>query len=394
MRRTTPRALVCGAVAALVVACGGGGDGSGPSPRPIPPAPAVGTIGDARLGEIVEWARSSQELPALGVVVLRNGQVVERAVMGKRSSAAAALATTEDRWHLGSITKSMTATLAALLIEDGLIGWETTPLEVWPELSTSIDAGFRDITLRQLLSHTSGMERDDDFSGARDSAAGTLMEKRRAWAARLLARAPAVPSRAWSYSNAGYVVAGAMLETRAQTPFEMLLQTRIFASLGMTKSGFGAPGNANLLDEPWGHWSTSSGFDPVSPASTNADNPRALGPAGLVHTTLDDMARYVTAHLDGQRGVPGLLSANSFNALHTVIASDYALGWWHAPNLNDLGAEVWWHTGSNLRWFAATWFSPSRNEAIFVVANGGGERAEAAVEALDHAIRKRLVATP
>jgi CubicO group peptidase (beta-lactamase class C family) len=81
------------------------------------------------------------------------------------------------------------------MVEDGAIDWDTTPLDVWPELTADIDAGFRDITLRQLLSHTSGMEPDDDFSGGSDNAAGTLMEKRRAWAARLLARAPAVPAR-------------------------------------------------------------------------------------------------------------------------------------------------------------------------------------------------------
>jgi CubicO group peptidase (beta-lactamase class C family) len=394
MRGNTLGRFVCGGVAALFVACGGGGDGSGPPSNPIPPAPASGTIGDGRLAELVEWARNSQSLPALGVIVMRNGQVVERAVMGRRSASAPNLATTEDRWHLGSITKSMTATLAALMVEDGAIDWDTTPLDVWPELTADINAGFRDITLRQLLSHTSGMERDDDFSGASDNAAGTLMEKRRAWAARLLARAPAVPTRNWSYSNMGYVVAGAMLETRAQTPYEMMLQTRIFAPLGMAKSGFGPPGNANLLDEPWGHLSQSSGFEPVSPSSSNADIWRSLGPAGLVHASLDDMARYLGAHLAGQRGVDGLLSASSFQTLHSVVASDYALGWSHAADLRDLGSEAWWHTGSNQRWFAAAWFSPPRNEAVFIVANGGGDRASAAVGALDQAVRRRLVASP
>jgi CubicO group peptidase (beta-lactamase class C family) len=384
-----------GAIAALLVACGGGGGGNaGPPSNPIPPAPPSGTLGDGRLAELVEWARSSQSLPALGVMVLRDGQVVERAVMGRRSASASTLATTEDRWHVGSITKSMTATLAALMVEDGSITWDTTPIDVWPELSADINAGFRDTTLRQLLSHTSGMERDDDFAGALDNAPGTLMEKRRAWAARLLARAPAFPARTWSYSNVGYVVAGAMLETRAQTPYETLLQTRIFAPLGMTKSGFGPPGNANLLDEPWGHLSRSSGFEPVSPSSSNAELPRSLAPAGLVHASLDDMARYLGAHLAGERGIDGLLSASSFRTLHTVVASDYALGWGHTSDLRDLGSEAWTHGGSNLRWFAVVWFSAARNEAVFIVANGGGDRASAAVGALDQAVRRRLVASP
>src|SRR5262249_26330107 len=146
-----------------------------------------------------------------------------------------------------------TATLAALLVEDGLISWDTTPLDVWPELDTSINPAFRAITLRDLLSHTSGMKRDDNWSGANDSASGTPMEKRRAWAAGLLSKPPDVPRGTWSYSNVGYVVAGAMLEARTQTPWETLLTTRVFQPLGMTHSGFGAPGVTGLFDEPLGH---------------------------------------------------------------------------------------------------------------------------------------------
>jgi CubicO group peptidase (beta-lactamase class C family) len=146
-------------VASLLTACGGGNDGSGPPPLPTPPAPAAGTVGDGRITELIEWARSAQGVPAMGVIVIRSGQVAERGVVGMRSADGGPAVTTEDSWHLGSITKSMTATLAAVLVEDGVITWDTTPLEVWPELTNDIHSGFRNITLRQLLSHTSGMKR-------------------------------------------------------------------------------------------------------------------------------------------------------------------------------------------------------------------------------------------
>ena len=139
-------------------------------------------------------------------------------MVGLRSADGGPAATVDDRWHMGSITKSMTSTLAALMVEDGLISWDTTPLDVWPELANDIHADFRNATLRQFLSHTSGMKRDDDWSGAADSASGTL----RCRTARV-GDAPAVPGagilqRHWSYSNMGYVVAGAMLETARATP--------------------------------------------------------------------------------------------------------------------------------------------------------------------------------
>src|SRR5688572_3991477 len=106
-----------------LAACGGGGDGSGPAPLPTTTAPAAGTLGDGRLNELIEWARASQNAPALAAVVIRHGQVVERGAVGLRSTDATVRVTTADQWHIGSITKSMTATLAALLVEDGLITW-------------------------------------------------------------------------------------------------------------------------------------------------------------------------------------------------------------------------------------------------------------------------------
>jgi CubicO group peptidase (beta-lactamase class C family) len=78
--------------------------------------------------------------------------------VGLRSAQASVRVTTSDQWHIGSMTKSMTATLAAILVEDGLITWDTRPIDVWPELDGRINSGFRDTTLRQLLSHTSGMK--------------------------------------------------------------------------------------------------------------------------------------------------------------------------------------------------------------------------------------------
>ena len=233
--------------------------------------------------------------------------------------------TVDDQWHVGAITQSMTATLAAILVEDGLITWDTTVLDVWPELTAQVDPGFRTVTLRQLLSHTSGMKPDDDWPGSLDGATGTLMEKRRAWAARLLSQPPAVPLGNFSSSNMGYVVAGAMLETRTQTPWETLLTIRVFAPLGMTHSGFGAPGTPGLLDEPLGHRDLNPRFEAVQPGP-DSDSPQAAGPAGTVHVTLNDFGVFLLAHLAGEQGKPGLLTTASFRTLHTPVAGKLRAG--------------------------------------------------------------------
>ena len=133
---------------------------------------------------------TSENAPAFGVIIIRHGQVVERAVAGVRSVDNSIRVTVDDEWHVSSLTKSMTATVAAMLVEDGLITWDTRPLDVWPELDATINPDFRNITLRQLLSHTSGLKREDHWDGADDAAPGTTVEKRRAWTARLLSEPP------------------------------------------------------------------------------------------------------------------------------------------------------------------------------------------------------------
>lgn len=384
-----PGALVV-ILSGLLGSCGGG-DSSGPAPLPTPQAPAAGTVGDGRLPQLLEWARSSQNAPAVGAIVIRNGEIAERAVVGVRSTASSVPATVDDQWHLGSITKSMTSTLAAVLVEDGVITWDTTPAQVWPASVNDMNASFRNVTLREFLSHTSGMKRDDSYSAAEDDAPGTVMQKRQAWAMRLLGTAPTQTRGTESYSNMGYVVAGAMLEVRAGTPWESLMLTRVFAPLGMTQSGFGAPGTPGALDQPLGHWSRSSGFEPV-PVGPGADNPQTLGPAGTVHSSLDDMAKYLLAHLNGERGTPGLLSVDSFRTLHAPVVPDYALGW-RVDAIGSFGPGLI-HAGTNERWLAQAWFVPSRNLAVLTVTNGGGDRGNAVLASFETVLRERIAATP
>jgi D-alanyl-D-alanine carboxypeptidase len=95
--------------------------------------------------------------------------------------------------------------------------------------------------------------------------------------------------------------------------------------LGMTTAGFGPPGKAGAVDEPWGHAVKDKGkLVPLSPTA-DADNPAVLGPAGTVHCTVGDWARYAILHLGGG---PSLLQKGTLLRLHTPPSgSDYAYGW-------------------------------------------------------------------
>ena len=347
----------------------------------------LGVAGDGTLNRVLEPIRDDHGLPSLAAVLIRSGEIVETGAVGVRAAGSSVLVTTGDRWHLGSITKAMTATLAATLVEQGVIEWSTTVEEVFPDLVGNIRSEYVDVRLDELLYHTSGLPADvtktPSWPTLRNSSA-PLTEQRRQWAGELLALAPESSRGTHRYSNGGYVVAGAMLEAVTGERWEDLMQRNVFTPLGMASTGFGPPGTVGAApDEPRGHVRENSKWVALQP-NRAADNPAAIGPAGTVHSTVADFARYMAAHLAGARGEGGIVSAEAFRVLHTPApGADYALGW-AIDERSWAGGRVLQHSGSNTVWYARVWIAPERDFAMLAVTNAGGDDAE---EGTDDAIR-------
>jgi CubicO group peptidase (beta-lactamase class C family) len=345
----------------------------------------AGVAGDGELNVALERIRDDQGLPALAAVLIHGGKIVETGAVGVRAVGLPDLVTTRDRWHMGSNTKSMTATLASVLVEEGVIDWDTTIAEVFPEVAESIRPGYTDVRLDELLSHTAGLrERMPVPSYATRESTMPLPEQRRQWAAQLLALPPETSRGTHRYSNANYVVAGAMLEAVTGQQWEDLMQQKILTPLGMTSTGFGVPGTVGETpDEPRGHQRVQGKLRALQPDSS-ADNPPAVGPAGTVHTTLADFARYLAAHLAGARGEGDFVSVETFGKLHSPApGTNYALGW-SVRKHSRAGGRVLSHNGSNGVWYATMWIAPNRDFAILTVTNAGSS---AGAKGADDAIR-------
>lgn len=318
---------------------------------------------------LLEPIRKEFDLPALaGSIVATEGTLAIGAT-GQRTRGANDPISIDDRWHLGSCTKAMTATLVALLVEEGRLSWETTLAEIYPR-ETAIQPAWTNVTIEHLLRHVSGLPADGTrwVSELSDGALeGPMRDRRRNVVVAALAEPPeSAPGIAPRYSNAGYVIAGSMIEMRMDASWEDLMRQRLFEPLGMASAGFGPPGP---LPQPQGHKKRV----PLG-VGADADVPPVLGPAGTVHASLEDWGRFVFLHLAGPSTGSKLLPKASFARMHSPTpGTDYAIGW--GATSRDWGGEVITASGSNLYWFARVWVAPEQGFAVLVVTNEGGDRA-------------------
>lgn len=332
------------------------------------------------LAELLEPIREKHDLPALAGGIIHGDGTIVVAAVGVRATDSPDPVTVDDLWHIGSCTKAITATLIAALIEKEILAWETTIGESFPDLKDEIDPGWLDVTIELLLAHRSGLPEDRDpntkiFAKVR-KLDGPMIEQRRELVKLALGEAPSYPSGTrMEYANYGYVIAGAMAEAATGKPWEELIKIHVCEPLGMTSVGFGPPGDPEELDQPRGH----NGNNPVKPGPW-ADNPPVLGPAGTIHLTLSDWARFIAVHVTGARGDGDFLSPESFEKLQTPIeGGEFSMGWMVVQR-PWAGGTALTHSGSNTIWFAVTWLAPERDFAVMALTNSGASAAPLACD--------------
>ncbi len=355
-----------------------------------PAAAEIPRIADPSINELLEAIRKKHDLPALAGAIVNNKGLVSIGAVGVRKRGSNIPVTIDDQFHLGSDTKAMTAALVARLVEQGKLDWNLPIEKLLPKLASSMHSDLRKVTLVHLLSHHAGLAANLETAEqwAEIDKAGNLRAQRLAIAKLALSAKPTeTPGKTFLYSNLGYIVAGAVIETAGDAAWEDIITKELFEPLAMKSTGFGPPGfrakplNSRSIkplpakiDQPWPH---SSDGKPVEP-TLQSDNPPAVGPAGRGHMPLSQWAIFAADQLNGARGEPGLLKPASYSRLHTPAFSDSAYtagGWGYAKT--DPKFELM-HDGSNTMNYATCWILPQQNLAILVATNQGGDSANQA----------------
>ncbi|MFC7430502.1 MULTISPECIES: serine hydrolase domain-containing protein [unclassified Agrococcus] len=273
--------------------------------------------------------------------------------------------------QVGSITKVVTTTMVLQLVEEGRLSLDDAVVDVLPELALA-SPHAADVTVRHLLTHTSGIDGDLFTDTGRGDDCLERYVETLATAKSLFA-----PSTGWSYCNSGFVVAGRIVEVLDGRTWDASLRARIAEPLGLSTF-------LTLPEEVLGH-GHQLGHVRAPGASTWTPSPvtsitRSMGPAGLITSSVDDLLSFGGAFVRRGRTRDGgrLLREDTVEEMTStqweldpaaaMMAPRWGLGWM----LDDWGGHrVHWHGGTTIGNNAWLQVLPDDGLVLVVFCNGG-----------------------
>lgn len=251
---------------------------------------------------MAEW-----DVPGLGVAVVHEGAVVLAQGYGMRDLEEGLPVTPDTLFPIGSNTKSFTATLIGMLVDEGRLGWDDPIRTHLPDLQLHDAYATTEMTAEDLLTHRSGLPRHDLYWLATNKSRAELF-------AGLQYLEPSRSFRSeFQYQNLMYLTAGILTERITGETWEAQIVSRILRPLGMDRAVVSIERMQADPDFARGY-AASEGKIVRIPYRTVDE----VGPAGSIDASAADMAKYLRFHLDrGKVGDEQLLSEASWRAMQS-----------------------------------------------------------------------------
>ncbi|MGA4843807.1 serine hydrolase [Streptomyces sp. G45] len=345
------------------------------APHRLRRAPLDATHWRHRLADLA----TAHRVPGAVLGVLRLGpgdgasDEVLQAHHGVLSTATGVGVTDDAVFQIGSITKVWTATLALTLVDEGKLDLDAPVADVLPELRLADPDVTRRVTMRHLLTHTSGIDGDIFTDTGRGD---DCLERYVALLDGVRQNHPV--GATLSYCNAGFSVAGRVIEKLTGRTWDEALRERLTAPLGLTRTG--------TLPEEALRWRTATGHlgdGAADPAPAPVWGlPRSTAPAGAVSASAADVLAFARLHLTGGLAPDGtrLLSERgaALMAAHQAdipdrdwLGDSWGLGW---IRFDWDGHRLYGHDGNTIGQSAFLRVLPEQGLAVTLLTNGGNAR--------------------
>jgi len=298
----------------------------------------------------IEKSRKQYQVPGLAVTVVKDGKVMLAKGYGNLQIDKSAAVNSQTLFACASTTKAMTATCLAMLVDEGKLNWNDPVIKHLPDFQLYDPYVTRELKIRDLLTHNSGVGNTDFLWGVMDISSDEALS-------RMKQVKPTYSLRSsFIYQNLFYLYAGKVIEKVSGSPWEVFIQKRIFEPLGMTRTypHLAMVKDANQSSE---HYWVDGKITVID--RTNAD---AIGPAGSVWSCVDDMSKWAISMLDSSKYAGGrLVKPATWVELfkpQVIVPTDefyptaqltkpnwttYSLGWFQQ---DYKGKKVNFHTGS------------------------------------------------
>jgi CubicO group peptidase (beta-lactamase class C family) len=308
--------------------------------------------------------------PGLALAVIRDGRVVLAKGLGAASLETGQPVTPDTLFHVGSVTKTLTAAAVVTLTEQGKLQLDE-PVGRWVD---GLAPGLAKLTLHQLLSNTAGLGDQHGGDGLHEEAALAAFVLSRTDRDLLLP-----PGKVFSYSNLGYALAGLVLERVTGKPYADAMREILFEPLGMTRTTL-RPLAAMTWPLAVGHEPQETG--PPQVVRPMADDTR-IWPAGYAFTSLNDLSRFVIALLDGGRlegrqVLPPRVAARMLAPVADIPTNVFVRGRYGYGLFREesRGVPVAFHAGTLPGYSAEFRMIPERRAAVLVLSNRSDNRME------------------
>lgn len=316
-------------------------------------------------------------IPEISYAVVDSKSTLEIAALGKHSIKLPDTATLNDRFHIGSNTKAMTAFMIARYVEKGSLKWGTKFFDLFPEWKEKSKSDYENITLQDLLTHKAGIQ---PFQGESDplipNFKGTKQEKREQFGQFVLTLEPLKPDHQhpFIYSNAGYTLATLMLEKVTGKSWEQLVEIVFNKDLKLNVK-LSRPENQKQKDT-WGHLSDKGTLKPVPSAFD--EHLDYTEPAGDLNIKLKDYIKFIQLNLKGLEGQDNYLKSETYQFIHKGV-ENYSLGWF---NIYETGKEISSHSGTEGTYFTLVQIDRIKGIAYIIFANSFNQKTQQGVRLL------------